>query len=173
MAKQRGFTLVELMVVVAVVAILASAALPSFSDLLSRQRVSVEANRLLGDLQYARAEAVTRHHEVVVCPASRQSCVGGGDWSRGWMVFVDGNENGQRDGNDLVLKVGQSGQIGRLYSSSARPRVRFKPDGSAGGNNATITVCSNDASRARAIIVSNPGRSRVSTEGPGGRALRC
>lgn len=85
----RGFTLIELMVTLAVVAILAMIAVPSFRDTIRRNRVSAASNALLADIGYARAEAIDRGQTVTLCPsASVGSCTSGGTaWQSGWMVY--------------------------------------------------------------------------------------
>ena len=68
--EQGGFTLLELMVTLAVASILAVIALPSFRDLLRKNQVSSANNALLADLSYARSEAITRGNIVSICPSS-------------------------------------------------------------------------------------------------------
>lgn len=77
----RGFTLIELMVTVAVLAVMASLAAPSFRELLVAQRVRTTAYNIVGDLVLARSEAVKRGENVTVTPVSAA-------WSNGWSVNV-------------------------------------------------------------------------------------
>jgi type IV fimbrial biogenesis protein FimT len=77
----RGFTLIELMVTVAVLAVMASLAAPSFRELLAAQRVRTTAYNIVGDLVLARSEAVKRGENVMVTPVSAA-------WSNGWSVNV-------------------------------------------------------------------------------------
>ena len=107
-ASNQGFTLVELCVVLAVMAMLATFAAPSFFTWQTRDQVDVRARSLLVTLTLARAEAVRRGARVTLCriDASRhclatgRSCDGGAtDWSCGWGLFVD------RDGASTLLRM--------------------------------------------------------------------
>lgn len=86
----RGFTLVELMVTVAVLAILTTIAVPGFRDTIRRNRVSAASNALFADLHYARAEAINRGQLVSLCPSSDGSnCSADGNaWEAGWLVYT-------------------------------------------------------------------------------------
>jgi type IV fimbrial biogenesis protein FimT len=103
---QKGFTLTEMMVVTAIVAILLGIAIPSYKYLTTSYRMSAEINNLVGDLQYARAEALREGNGVTVCISSDgANCTGGANWGRGWIVFSDLNSNATVDGaNERVLK---------------------------------------------------------------------
>lgn len=103
-----GFGLIELLVVVAIVAILASLAMPSYRQTMQSNRVSTEANDLLTAIDMARGEAVTRSRFVSICPANAAATACGGttDWGNGWIVFADDYANtGVLDGDDTVLRV--------------------------------------------------------------------
>ncbi len=82
-----GFTLIEVMVVVAIVAILATLAAPSFSEMLRRNRLSTAASALQVSLSLARSEAVKRGSDARVTVAANTAA---GGWTNGWTVFVDG-----------------------------------------------------------------------------------
>src|SRR5438874_13140870 len=84
-----GFTLIELMVVIAVSAILLAVAVPNFSSMLISTRLGSQANDLIADLRLARSEAATRGAWVVVCPSANggTSCsASAADWARGRMI---------------------------------------------------------------------------------------
>jgi type IV fimbrial biogenesis protein FimT len=88
MKRQRGFTLTELMIVVAIVAILLAIGVPSFRYITNSYRMSAEVNGLLGDLQYARAEAIKEGQFVTLCvSADGATCAGTTTWQSGWVVF--------------------------------------------------------------------------------------
>lgn len=86
----HGFTLVELMVTVTIMAILTMIALPSYRDTIRRNQVNSASNALLASLNYARAEAITRAQIVTLCPsATAAGCTSGGTaWENGWMVYT-------------------------------------------------------------------------------------
>lgn len=86
----RGFSLVELMVTLAVLAILTMVAVPGFRDTIRRSRVSAASNALLADLRYARTEAINRGQLVSLCPSNDGSnCTADGSaWDTGWLVYT-------------------------------------------------------------------------------------
>ncbi|PKL95572.1 MAG: hypothetical protein CVV18_05020 [Gammaproteobacteria bacterium HGW-Gammaproteobacteria-8] len=158
----RGFTLIELMLAIALAALLGSLAAPSMSEFMARQRIDAAAHELVAHINLARLQAVTHAEHVVLCPSlDGQECTGMNRWDIGWIVFRDRDNNGRSDGPDELLRVGSA--LERLEVDSAgRLRIRYQPDGTAGGSNLTIKLC--DPQRpeiARAVIVSNPGRPRV------------
>ncbi len=98
----RGFTLVELLVVMAISAILIAAAVPSFQSLIASSRASSASGTLVSSLEFARSEAIRRNQNVTVCrtananaPENVLSCLDtaaagfdGNDWASGWIVFA-------------------------------------------------------------------------------------
>jgi len=102
---QTGFNLTELLVVVAIVAILLGIGIPSFRYVTNANRASAEVNGLLGDLMYARAEAIREGTPVVVCTsADSQSCANVTTWERGWIICV-ANAAVTCDNTTAVLRV--------------------------------------------------------------------
>jgi type IV fimbrial biogenesis protein FimT len=108
---QKGFTLTEMIVVTGIVAILLGIAIPSYKYLTTSYRMSAEINNLVGDLQFARGEALKEGNGVTVCISSDgATCTGGTNWGLGWIVFSDPNSNATVDAGvngvaDRVLKV--------------------------------------------------------------------
>lgn len=86
----KGFTLIEMMVTVAIVGIFASIALPSFSNLIESNRINTATNELVSNLLLARSEALKRRNTVTICPSNDQvNCITSTDFSSGWIVFLD------------------------------------------------------------------------------------
>jgi type IV fimbrial biogenesis protein FimT len=96
---RRGFTLTELMVVLAIAAVLLGLAVPSFWQLIERQRLRTTANDLFDAIDLTRSQAITRGRRVTMAPADPA----GDDWSRGWVVFVDKNDNRRPDPEEEVI----------------------------------------------------------------------
>ena len=109
--RSAGFNLIELLVVVTIVAILLGIGIPSFRYVTNSNRVATEVNGLLGDLQFARSEAIKEGATVSVCAASNPTattaaCAASNSWQTGWVVFVDVNSSGNIDDpGDTVLRV--------------------------------------------------------------------
>lgn len=177
MARERlfGFTLTELLIVIALVSILVAGALPAFGGLVQRERLSGAQHRFIGALAHARQAAVAHSRPVTLCPSRNgRACLPRGRWHEGWIAFADRNGNRERDGGESVLLDDRGLEGVTLTSSKYRRRITFQPTGTAGGSNATFTLCVPGApDRARAVILSRLGRARVSATGPGGRGLAC
>lgn len=104
--KSGGVTLIELMTVLVVLGILASMAAPSFLDMLQRNRVATRINAFVGDLQFARSEAIRQGIPVTVCASSDgRSCIGRATWNTGWIIFADPDSNGTRDEDGTAEQV--------------------------------------------------------------------
>jgi type IV fimbrial biogenesis protein FimT len=110
--SQDGFTLTEMIVTIAVSAILIATAVPSFKSIIKNNRISAQTNELVADLSLARSEAVKRGSPVTVCiSADLATCTGGTNWAVGRIIFVDSNGDGAVSAAsgtttaDLVLRV--------------------------------------------------------------------
>ncbi len=103
--RTRGFTLIELVITVGLLAVLLAAALPSFFTAIQNNRLTTQANDFMTAVQLARSEALKRNRPVSLCPTNNQtSC--SGDWTDGWMVVVDDNAEGDNSvDEDDVLRV--------------------------------------------------------------------
>jgi type IV fimbrial biogenesis protein FimT len=105
MKKSRGFTLVELLVVLSVVAVVAGLAFPTFSQTLRDARLAVYTNNFLADLAVARSESIKRGKRVVLCKSSDGSeCTTTGHWSDGWLIYEDTNNDGVRDEAESLIR---------------------------------------------------------------------
>ncbi len=104
--RSAGFTMLELVIVMMIVAILAGIGIPSFKYVTTSNRIASEINGLLGDMQFARSEAVKQGLPVTVCSTNNgTSCNGGAAWHSGWIVFLDSNGDGVRQASEQIIRT--------------------------------------------------------------------
>ena len=93
------------MVTIAIAAVLAGLAAPSFRELIANNRLKSHISALQTSLMLARNEAINRNRRVVVCKSADQaSCATTGDWQQGWIVFVDADDDASVDAGETVLQ---------------------------------------------------------------------
>jgi type IV fimbrial biogenesis protein FimT len=176
-ASARGFGLVELMTVVAIVAVLTAIALPSYAHVMKLNRLTTDANNMMAAMNLARNEAITRGRPVSVCASTNgTACTGAAtdDWSGGWIVFTDYDPAGAVDAGvgDEVLRVfGPVAQKIALNSHGANiGYVRFGRTGSAtfpaAGTSATFyaTTAPCEAGYVRKLTVRALGRTATEAQ---------
>ena len=163
----RGFTLIEMMVVLAVLAVLVGVAAPAFAGLLRSAREAGAYHLLTTTLVSARMHAVTHGVPVTVCPSAdgitcREDLV----WEDGWIVYTDAGRHGQPQAReDVVQRLDGVGRGLALRSSPGRHRVRFTPLGWSYGSNVSIRLCDErEALLLGAVILNNAGRPRSERE---------
>jgi type IV fimbrial biogenesis protein FimT len=145
MNKMSGVTLFEMIVVMGIVAILAAVGIPSFKYVTNSNRVASEGNGLLGDLQFARAEAIKEGQTVTACVSSNgTSCLASNtNWASGWIVFTDVNGDQTVETGDTVWRV-QAAFSGTdsFVASNSVSAITFNREGFASGlpNGTLITL---------------------------------
>jgi type IV fimbrial biogenesis protein FimT len=162
---QPAFTVLELLVTLAVAAILLLTGIPSFQKFTQRQHMKAAVDSLHNGLLLARSEAVHLDTPVVACPGEPAGgCTGNRDWSRGWIVFPDLNDDRQRQDGEALLLHGQWFENLSITSSRGRTSIRFLGDGSTPGSNANVSFCGpGGPPHARKLVISNIGRIRRDT----------
>lgn len=165
--NKQGFTALELLVTMAIVAILLSAGVPAFKNYSWNLRMKTAMDSLQTDLILARRRAINLNTQTVTCPATGGGiCSGNSDWQNGWIVFTDLNADRQRQAGEPLLKQAGAVEFINISSSAARSYVRFYPNGSAPGSNMTIRFCDDrGAQHAGKISVSNSGRIKLQSGG--------
>lgn len=115
-----GFTLLELMVTISILAILLGIAVPSFQDSTRRGEISSQAGAVTSAVNIAKSEAIKRAQNVSICPKKDNACSGDTDWSTGWIVFTDNSGfTGDFDGTDVVLQSSQEPPAGMTVTTRA------------------------------------------------------
>ena len=164
MRPRKGFTLLDLLVAIAITGSLLGLGVPAFGDTMERVRTANALHAISASMAIARSTAITRNHPITVCPSrDGRTCRSDRRWEDGWIVFVDPDRSGTPAAPDTVLRVHQGiGPGMALASSWGRHRVRYLPNGSAAGTNLTLRLCSQRRGREVAhAIVSNTGRLRT------------
>jgi type IV fimbrial biogenesis protein FimT len=141
-----GFTLVELMVTVAVMAILLGIAVPSYNDATLNSKLNSYANNLAASALAARSEAIKRNAAVTLCVSTDgATCATSGGWEQGWIVMckTNGNNTCNAAGTSvLVLQREPAAMTGLKITetSGALRLLAFQPTG-VGATSASMTVC--------------------------------
>lgn len=168
-----GFSLTELIVVIAIVGILAALAFPSFSMMLKESRSIGFANELATALNLARSEAVKRGVPVTVCTGdptlATLACDNTRNWQSGWVVFVDVNANGTIDTGDTGLKVGQPTNLDVVITPnpSTTKFIAYAASGAPqSGSALTLAICTGGVSGqtvgvSRSIGITTTGRINI------------
>jgi type IV fimbrial biogenesis protein FimT len=159
--RVAGFTLVELMIVLVIVAALLALAVPSFSVVSLRTKLKSYANEVVASAYLARGEAIKRNAPMTLCASSDGStCAGGGDWDQGWVVM---------DPNDIVIKHYQAPSSGiKIFGLSSVHTVTFQPSGIT-NTPTTMTICQQTPSEGieeRQVRISTTARPRVTVPDP-------
>lgn len=157
-----GFTLLEAVIGMALVALLACLAVPAWSNAREAAHNGSAQASLLQTLLAAIAHSALTGIEVVACPGDDGGCRATTDWSRGWIAFADMDGDRQRDPTDTLLKaVGPLGGRVHLRSTSGRTRLIFQPNGGNAGSNVTFTLCDGRGpAKAVTLVMANDGRLR-------------
>lgn len=128
-----GFSLIELMITIAIVAILLALAFPSFEGSLRSNRVATGTNELMASLSLARSEAIRNPTGAALC-TSTDGAACGGDWNDGWMVWVDLDGDGIPDPGERVVRYVQANDrlvLAATSSSADETKIRFDSRGRA------------------------------------------
>jgi type IV fimbrial biogenesis protein FimT len=179
--KSAGFTLIELMVTVGLVAILLSIATPSFVTFQRNSELTTITNNFIAALSSARSEAMKRNMTAMIIPSGN-----GSDWNQGWIVFVDVNRNNRYDSSDISVMQQQTppgyitftgnGTASEtpisyvMYDASGFSRTT---SGGFGANTLQVSrndIGSTDFSQIRRIKIASTGRVRACTPKSGSDA---
>ena len=167
--KRNGFTLLELLVTLALLGVLAALAAPSFTDTIHRYRVSTVANEFAASINLARDSAIQRNGNVTIAKLAGSACTDSGDWSCGWQIFRDVNGNGTLNaGTDELIqefRISAGVSVMRPAGGDSMTGNRWgqlNGNGTAGftlspkdvgvSSSSTTTVCINSGGRVRVTL---------------------
>lgn len=175
MRTSRGMTVLELMISMAILAIVSTLAVPGFSSLHHNAGRTAAVNSFIHALYLARSEAIKRGTVVSLCKSTDgQTCLNRApEWSGGWMVFVnhDRDDPPVRDDDEPVLSVYQGWPGGHITSNRIAWSFRAYTQAVVNG---TLVFCDpRGSAEARAIIISHTGRPRVAQRDASNKPLRC
>jgi type IV fimbrial biogenesis protein FimT len=169
-----GLTLIELVVTLAVVSILLGVAAPSFVSMSKSNRVSVEVNSFVSDLQYARSEAVKRGLPVTLCASSSgTSCLGSSSWHAGWIVFPDPTASGVVAAGETPLRSRAAFVSGDTFvATPGVAALTYSRDGfalnlPAGGTTLILHTSPLNSAATRCLAITLVGRHAVQSAGTG------
>ncbi|MFN4161117.1 MAG: GspH/FimT family protein [Stenotrophomonas sp.] len=157
-----GWTLIETMLTLLVLALLCALALPDARGLLDRQRAASARHLLSTDLAFARLAALQYHTDVSVCASvDGRHCADADSWGTGWIVYMAGpRTTTPATPTDILHQQTWHPPSGwRIVSSAGRGRLRYLRDGRAYGTNLSLSICRDDRLLGR-VVVNNSGRVR-------------
>jgi type IV fimbrial biogenesis protein FimT len=180
MKRQKGFTLVELLITIVVISILLATAVPSFMQAIKNNRVTGQANSFVVSTQMARNEAVKRGAGTTICAANADmnACSGSNDWSTGWIIFSDLNRDGAINTSTGTATSGTTcletedcllGTIDgpeKITLTAGSSDIRFLPTGQTANGPVTFTLKADDCeySQERNIIITLQGHTSITEQ---------
>ncbi|MFZ0549992.1 MAG: GspH/FimT family pseudopilin [Steroidobacteraceae bacterium] len=177
-ARQAGVTLIELLTVSVIVVILLAIGMPSYHYVTINNRVATESDSLLGDLQFARAEAIREGQQVTICISKTGTSCDQATlpppWQEGWIIFSNPNNVTTVDANDPLVRVdkGFSGNGDTFQSSNTTYAINFSGNGFANLGGASMQITLHDPSAnseyTRCLEVTQSGSTSVVTASTAG-----
>ena len=169
--KSSGFTLIELMITIAILAILMAVAIPSFQAMIASTRLTSAKNDLLSTLARARSEAIKVGNRVTVCmSADGATCASSGGWEQGWISFIDTTRSGTSaavDTGEVITTTSPALTPGIVINGNLS-YISFSSDGQSKSmtgdpNTGTMRICNTSAAlsndkRASNLVLNSAGR---------------
>ena len=165
----KGFTLLELVIVIAILGITTAFAAPELSTMIKNNRISGSANDFVAALQFAKAEAASQLNNVTICKKNNTStgCTAGGDWQQGWIVFADTNGNAGVDAGEAILLNHEVLHTNITFGGTAgvTSSITYRPSGTTSITTVqTLIMCDDrsfDDNASRGILITITGRGSV------------
>jgi len=179
MKRENGFTLIELLTTMAVAAILIAVAVPGLQSFQMNARQSASVNELLNGMRMARNTAITTNTRVTVCASERGNACENVGWDKGWIAFVDRDQDQSLDNDETVIRAGGEVEGVTIRSSQFGNFLVYRPNGrvmsaNVNQNNGQLMFCDKRGSEhAKGIRLDLSGRPRVYDSYSGGLSLSC
>ncbi|QHS09189.1 GspH/FimT family pseudopilin [Sinimarinibacterium sp. NLF-5-8] len=132
-----GFTLLEAMITIAILAVVLAIAIPSFKSLTASRAVNSQLSALAGALRLTRAEAIKHGARVSICP--NMAC-SGNQWKDGWIIFLDPTGTGAVTSANVLHQQPAFSNSGGIYFCGGKNRIAFKGNGLAGGGQSSFSI---------------------------------
>jgi len=169
MNKTKGFTLLELMITLAIVAIVVSVGVPSFRAIIMDNRLVSQTNQFVRSINLTRSAAVRYQRSATLCisanyDAAIPTCSAGTDWSNGWIIWVDKDRDAVTDANEVVSVFPPLAES-TTFTSAAASSFSYSARGFilAGDD---LSVCDDRSGETGRLIRVNPtGRTHVAMQG--------
>lgn len=168
--RLAGFTIIELMLTIAVAAAILIQGVPSFQGLMERNQLTSNINQFISSLSLARSEAIRRNQRVALCPSNNGSVCAGSGYENGWIIYVDRNANNSRQpvSEELIwvseplpanMTLRGTGRYNRAIPYLASGR-------SANGLSGSVRLCKdNNTDKSKKITIITSGRVRLISSG--------
>ncbi|MCJ8311369.1 MAG: type II transport protein GspH [Saccharospirillaceae bacterium] len=163
-----GFTIIEFMAVIAITAILATASIPSYSSYLSDRKIQLTQQSIFSTLRQIRLQAITQAQSIVMCSSVDQiSCsknTNSKDWSAGWIVFVDLNNNKKRDvkNEDILILQSINKNQNIVWNRGGYLVYNYEGKVNQNGSFFICAVADVESEKSRSIIINRVGRPYLS-----------
>lgn len=164
---QSGFGIIELLIVLTVGAVVLAIAVPNFQNMIQNQRAVTLTNELVSSVNYARTEAIKRGVRVSICPAANDAataCSPNAQWTNGWIIFADVNNNGQLTDLNNRLRVKQAPAAGSAINMTTN-RIAFDESGfvATGAGSIQLSATGCYGLNGRQVTLGNTGHLSVSS----------
>ena len=165
-SRQNGISLIELMIVIAILAIMAAFALPGIESSVNTGHRAAGLAGAMGMVDGARSNAISRRLPISVCPSSDQQSCNSDNWADGWVMFIDDGasgtaRDGKRSSREKIIQTGQAAVASitiRSHEFSAGVALVFDELGMI-ADSGSLVVCDKNSTAATVLVVSQIGQS--------------
>jgi type IV fimbrial biogenesis protein FimT len=171
--RHRGFTLMEALVVLVLLSVLLTLAIPHLKGMKQKHQMQSQAEQLQSSLLLARSEALRRQQRVTLCaralePVATEYCAPAGPWSQGWVVFVDSNDNARREATETLLLLHQAlpGFLSLQGNATVDRYISYGPLGlsqsiTGAFQAGTLTLCGAGQPHVWRLVINAVGKPRL------------